>query len=57
MVNSGARSCPSVDRVEDAQRLLERFRRDAQLVPEGMVEPEDDEQQQAEQDGDRAQQQ
>src|SRR6476660_6434455 len=49
-------SCPPVDRIENTQRLLERCGSDAQLVPEGMVEPEDDEQQQAEQDGDRAQQ-
>src|SRR3954449_12464393 len=33
-------SCPPVDRVEYTQRLLERFGSDAQLVPEGMIEPE-----------------
>ena len=53
-----AQACsrPPVDRIENTQRLLERFGSDAQLVPEGMIEPEDDEQQQTEKDGDRAQQ-
>jgi hypothetical protein len=49
-------SCPPVDRIENTQRLLEWFGSDAQLVPEGMIEPEDDEQQQTEKDGNRAQQ-
>ena len=45
---------PTVDGVENAEGLPKRCGSDPQLVTEGMVEPVHDEQQ-AEQDGDRAQ--
>jgi hypothetical protein len=46
--------CSPVDCVENRQGALKRCGGDPNLSPKRMVEPKDDEQQQAEQDGDRA---
>lgn len=50
------RLCALVDCVENGQRALKRCGRHTNLSPKRMVKPKDDEQQQAEQDGDRARQ-